>query len=61
LLFGYKFYAKTKGVKPLEADFYTGKDIIDKEEEEFLRQQAARGDNAGKFEKIYDKTLGLIF
>jgi amino acid transporter len=61
MLFGYKFYSKCKRVKPLEADFYTGKDIIDKEEEEYLRVQAARPHGSGKLEKIYDKTIGLIF
>lgn len=61
LLFGYKFWKKTKGIKPEDADFYTGKDIIDKEEEEFLRQQALKGENAGKWGKMYDKTIGLVF
>jgi amino acid transporter len=61
LIFGYKFYTKCKGVKPLEADFYTGKDKIDREEEEFLAKQALRGENASKMEKIYDKTIGLVF
>ncbi|TDZ35560.1 Dicarboxylic amino acid permease [Colletotrichum spinosum] len=51
LIFGHKFYYKTRGVKPHEADFYTGKDIIDREEEEFLAAQeakeAARGGKKG--------------
>ncbi|RMZ77933.1 hypothetical protein DV738_g4184, partial [Chaetothyriales sp. CBS 135597] len=42
LIFGYKLVKKSKGIKPLEADFKTGKDIIDREEEEFLAQQGAR-------------------
>lgn len=41
LLFGHKFVTKSKGVRPHECDFYTGKDIIDREEEEFLAEQAA--------------------
>ncbi|KAI3336719.1 amino acid permease [Xylariaceae sp. AK1471] len=41
LIFGHKFYTKSKGVRPHECDFYTGKDIIDREEEEFLANQAA--------------------
>lgn len=41
-IFGHKLVYKTKGVKPHELDFYTGKDVIDREEEEFLAQQAAR-------------------
>lgn len=43
MIFGYKFWYKSEGVKPHEADFYTGKDIIDREEEEFLARKAAMG------------------
>jgi amino acid transporter len=42
LLFGHKLITKSKGVKPQEADFYTGKDIIDREEEEFLASKEAK-------------------
>ncbi|KAF9696377.1 hypothetical protein EKO04_005427 [Ascochyta lentis] len=41
-IFGYKFFMKSKGVKPHEADFYTGKDEIDREEEAFLAHQAQK-------------------
>jgi amino acid transporter len=41
LIFGHKFFTKSKGVRPHETDFYTGKDIIDREEDEFLANQAA--------------------
>ncbi|KAF1999006.1 hypothetical protein P154DRAFT_437984 [Amniculicola lignicola CBS 123094] len=41
MIFGYKFWHKTKGIKPTEADFYTGKDEIDREEEAFLAFKAA--------------------
>ncbi|KAH6643679.1 dicarboxylic amino acid permease-like protein [Boeremia exigua] len=39
-IFGYKIFMKSKGVKPHEADFYSGKDEIDREEEAFLAHQA---------------------
>ncbi|KAJ4375878.1 amino acid transporter [Neocucurbitaria cava] len=39
-IFGYKFFMKSKMVKPHEADFYTGKDEIDREEEAFVAHQA---------------------
>lgn len=42
LLFGHKLYTKSKTVQPHLADFYTGKDIIDREEEEFLAEQSRR-------------------
>jgi yeast amino acid transporter len=48
LIFGYKFWTKCKGIKPHEADFYTGKDIIDREEEEFLAAKAASGKGGRK-------------
>ena len=41
LIFGHKFTQKTRGYKPHEVDFYTGKDIIDNEENEFLARKAA--------------------
>lgn len=41
-IFGYKFWTKSPGVNPHQADLWTGKDVIDREEEEFLAQQAAR-------------------
>ncbi|KAG9206598.1 hypothetical protein G6514_003432 [Epicoccum nigrum] len=58
-IFGYKFFMKSKGVKPHEADFYTGKDEIDREEEAFLAHQAekklAMGDkkNGGWFYRTF--------
>lgn len=42
LIFGHKFWYKTHGVRPHEADFYTGKDVIDREEEEFLAMKAEK-------------------
>lgn len=42
LIFGYKFWTKCERVTAHNADFYTGKDIIDREEEEFLAAKAAR-------------------
>jgi yeast amino acid transporter len=45
LIFGYKLVVKSPRVKPSEADFYTGKDIIDRQEEEFLAQQAEKKKN----------------
>ncbi|KAH7124657.1 amino acid permease/ SLC12A domain-containing protein [Dactylonectria macrodidyma] len=51
LIFGHKFTQNTRSIKPHEVDFYTGKDIIDREEEEFLARKAAlreaKGPNRG--------------
>lgn len=47
MIFGYKFWTKCKGVKPEEADLWSGKDVIDREEEEFLAAKAARDAERG--------------
>lgn len=60
MIFGYKFWHKTKGVKPHEADFYTGKDEIDREEEAFLAYKAAhKKQNAGGW--FYRYFLAWLF
>ncbi|RYP22251.1 hypothetical protein DL765_001765 [Monosporascus sp. GIB2] len=41
LIFGHKAWTRSKGIRPHECDFYTGKDIIDREEEAFLAAKAA--------------------
>ena len=41
MIFGYKFVTKTKGRTPMTADLHTGKDVIDREENEFLAWKAA--------------------
>lgn len=47
MIFGHKLWTKSKGIKPHEADFYTGKDIIDREEEAFLASKAAKMESSG--------------
>jgi amino acid transporter len=43
--FGFKYYTGSKTYKPEEADIWSGKDEIDREEQEFLAAQAAsKGD-----------------
>lgn len=53
---------KSKMVKPHEADFYTGKDEIDREEEAFVARQAekkAAGGNKGGW--FYRKFVAWLF
>ncbi|KAM5343223.1 hypothetical protein ACJ41O_014189 [Fusarium nematophilum] len=63
LIFGHKIIKKTRGIKPHEADFYTGKDIIDREEEEFLARKAAlreaEGPNRGGW--FYKNFVSWLF
>jgi len=65
LLITHKLVVKTKGVKPHECDFYTGKDIIDAEEEKFLekqaRKKAAQGDMARKGGRFYRTFVAWLF
>ena len=42
MIFGYKILMKSPSIKPEDADLFSGKDRIDREEEEFLRQQEIR-------------------
>ena len=42
MIFGYKLVMKSKGRTTLNADIFTSKDIIDRQEQEFLDQKAAR-------------------
>jgi amino acid transporter len=54
-------YTKSRGHKAHEVDFYTGKDVIDKEEEEYLENQAARAANAKGWDKFYNRYISWLF
>ncbi|KAH7231457.1 dicarboxylic amino acid permease [Fusarium solani] len=60
LIFGFKYIKKTKGVRPTEADFYSGKAEIDREEEEFLAIQAAERERAKPMGGVY-KYISWLF
>lgn len=59
-IFGYKLLMKSKRVLPLEADFYTGKDEIDREEAAFLAHQAATAGNK-KGGVFYKRFVSWLF
>lgn len=42
MILGHKLIVKAPGKTPLTADIFTGKDVIDREEEEFLANKAAK-------------------
>jgi len=61
MIFGWKWFKKTKGVKPHEADLWTGKDVIDRDERAWIIKEAedkAAGRGPGK---LYQHTLGYLF
>ncbi|KAF2104615.1 amino acid permease Dip5 [Rhizodiscina lignyota] len=56
MIFGYKLIMRSKMVRPHAADFYSGKQEIDDQEAEFLRQKAEKkamkGDRGGKLYRL---------
>ena len=63
LFLGYKIFFKTSWLKPEEADLFTGKDKIDREEAEYIAQQQAQrnGKDETVAEKWYRRTIGQLF
>jgi amino acid transporter len=60
-LFVHMFVTKSKGVKAHEADFYSGKDIVDRAEEEFEARKAAKKEsNAGR-SNFYKRYVAWLF
>ncbi|EON65718.1 hypothetical protein W97_04957 [Coniosporium apollinis CBS 100218] len=63
MIAGYKLWTKEPGVKPETADLWTGKDVIDREEQEFLarkaEKQALKGKNKGGW--FYRTFIGWLF
>jgi amino acid transporter len=61
LLFGYKFAKRTQAVKPHEADLWTGKDIIDQEEADFLARQALESEKTKIYGSFYKRFVSWLF
>ncbi|CAH0024618.1 unnamed protein product [Clonostachys rhizophaga] len=61
LLFGHMLTQKSKLVKIEDMDFFTGKDIVDRYEAEFLEAEAAREGRNSKGVKVYNRTLAWLF
>ena len=61
MILGYKLAMKSERVRPETADLFSGKDKIDKEEEEFLAQQAAKNQNKKGGSWYYRHFVGWLF
>lgn len=61
LLFGHMLFTKSRGIKAHEVDFYTGKEIIDAQESEYLEVQAAKQANSQGWNKFYDRYVAWLF
>ncbi|KMU74767.1 tryptophan permease [Coccidioides immitis RMSCC 3703] len=61
MIFGYKFVTKCQGVKPEEADLWSGKDAIDREEQEFLARKAAEQGQRSQANWFYRTFVAWLF
>ncbi|KAG0647966.1 Dicarboxylic amino acid permease [Hyphodiscus hymeniophilus] len=63
MIFGYKIIMKTEGVRPEDADLFSGKQKIDEDEAEFLAEELRRkgGVSETRYERLYRVTLGNFF
>ena len=61
LLFGHMLITKSRGLKTHEVDFYTGKDIVDQEEELFVANKERRIAESRGWEKFYNRYIGWLF
>ena len=61
MIAGYKLIKRTHGVKPSEADLFTGKDIIDADEKEWLEKEAEKRNGAKRGGWLYEHSVGYLF
>ncbi|KAG9254013.1 dicarboxylic amino acid permease [Emericellopsis atlantica] len=61
LLFGHILIKKSRGIAPKDVDFYTGKDIIDREEEAFLAKKEEMAASRTGWNRFYDRFLSPLF
>lgn len=59
MIVGHKLLYKNSGHRPEDADLFTGKDKIDREEAEFLRRQEEKGVTKGGW--FYEKFVSWLF
>ncbi|KAH8824838.1 amino acid permease/ SLC12A domain-containing protein [Flagelloscypha sp. PMI_526] len=65
MIAGYKIWYKVKngtgsGIRAQDADLFSGKDVIDKQEQEFLENLAAQGEGTG-WTRIYNRYISWLF
>ena len=61
LLFGHMIWTKSKPVKPHEADFFTGKDIVDRDEQAFVEWAEEKKANSTGAAKFYNRFVSWLF
>lgn len=61
MIFGYKLATRCKGVSPMEADLFSGKDEIDREEAAYLAAKEANAEQSSNAGWFYRKFVSWIF
>ncbi|WEW56028.1 amino acid transporter [Emydomyces testavorans] len=61
MIFGYKIVTKCKVVRPEEADLWSGKEAIDREEQEFLARKAAKKGSQSQASWFYRTFVAWLF
>lgn len=61
MIFGYKFATGSKGVDPMTADLFTGKDEIDREEALYLAAKEAEAERNNDASWFYKKFVSWLF
>lgn len=61
LIFGHILVKKSRGIPSKDVDFYTGKDIIDQDEAEFVEQQRIKAANSTGWAKVYNRYIAWLF
>ncbi|KAF7183264.1 hypothetical protein CNMCM7691_003177 [Aspergillus felis] len=61
LIFGYKLVTRCKGVKPEEADLWSGKDEIDREELAYLARKAMEESTRRRGNWVYETFVAWLF
>jgi amino acid transporter len=61
LIFGYKYWVKNPAITPLSADLFTGRDTIDREEEIYRAEDAARHTNLHNKSWFYRTFISWLF
>lgn len=60
MIFAYKYWTKSKGARPEEADLFGGKAEIDAEEQEFLARKAQQSAFKKRRGRLYRNSIGWL-
>jgi yeast amino acid transporter len=61
MIVGYKLVFRTKGVKAHEADLFSGKAVIDADEQEWLAKEAEKRESRKQQGWLYAHSVGYLF